>query len=93
MINDNKLKIKDELGVEKEYYILFTFDIRENGKSYVVYTDYSKNEEGNIKTFCSIYDARMEFPKLKQVKEEYEFAIINDILKSVKENILIDNVN
>lgn len=93
MINDNKLKIKDELGVEKEYYILFTFDIRENGKSYVVYTDYSKNQEGNIKTFCSTYDARMEFPKLKQVKEEYEFAIINDILKSIQENIIVGNFN
>lgn len=48
---------------------------------------YSKNEEGNIKTFCSIYDVRMEFPKLKPVKEECEFAIINDILKSIQENI------
>ncbi len=93
MINDNKLKFIDELGIEKEYYILFTFDIRENGKSYVVYTDCSKNEEGNIKTFCSIYDARMEFPKLKQVKEEYEFAIINDILKSIQENVLLGNAD
>ena len=91
MINNNKLKIMDDFGIEKEYNILFTFDLRETGKSYVVYTDYSKNEEGNIRTFCSIYDARMEFPKLQRVKENYELAIINDILKRVQENILAGN--
>ena len=34
-----KFVVKDETGVEKEYYKLFTFDSEETKKSYIVYTD------------------------------------------------------
>jgi len=87
MEKDGVLKIINEEGQEKEYYILFTFDSEETNKSYVVYTDYSRNEENDIRVFSSSYNPNDETNKLDPVIEEKELYTINNLLKGIEEDI------
>ena len=50
---NDKIKIKNELS-EKEFTILFSFEF--DNHNYITYTDYEKDENGNILCFSSIYD-------------------------------------
>ena len=54
---DNKkiLKLIDESGNEIEYEILLAFKWMKTNKNYIVYTDNTKDEEGNINVFAAIY--------------------------------------
>ena len=45
-------KVTNEEGQEIEYEVLFTFDSDETKKSYMVYTDDSKDENGNTRVFA-----------------------------------------
>ena len=49
---ENTFKIINEKGEEVVCDILFTFDSDETKKSYIVYTDNSKDENGNIQVFA-----------------------------------------
>lgn len=43
---------------------LFTFESTETGRSYIVYTDNTTDEDGNTTVYASIYDpAAVEFMK------------------------------
>ncbi|MFI3326771.1 MAG: hypothetical protein R3Y35_11460 [Clostridia bacterium] len=42
------IRIVDENGVAKEIEVLHYFTLKSNGRDYIVYTDYSKDEHGNI---------------------------------------------
>ena len=48
MENNNTFKVINDEGKEIVCDILFTFDSEETKKSYIVYTDNSKDEAGNI---------------------------------------------
>ena len=54
------------------------------GKSYVVYTDYAVNEEGNLKVFASSYDPNDETFKLGPVTDEKELYTIDNLLEGIK---------
>ena len=81
---DEILLIPDENGVEKEYAILLTFDIETKNKSYVLYTDYTKDEEENLKIFASVYDEEWNLSPLTD-SDEIEF--INNYIKELEEDI------
>ena len=51
-----KLIITNNEGKQLECDVLFTFDSDETGKSYIAYTDNTKDENGNIRVYASIYD-------------------------------------
>ena len=87
MNKEGILRIVNEQGEEKEFYILFTFNIREKNKSYVVYTDYSTNESGNIKVFSAIYHPEDENSKLEKVVEKDELELINKYLEQLTEDL------
>ena len=71
--------INDE-GVEVDCEILFTFDNTKNGKSYIIYTDNTEDEEGNTKLFASIYKPSLENSVLMPIESEEEWATIEAIL-------------
>lgn len=48
--------VTDQQGKTVEYEILFTFDSEETKKSYIVFTDNSEDEVGNIVTYAAVYD-------------------------------------
>ncbi len=74
------LKIKISENEEKEFSIISTFDINEKNKSYVVYTDYSTDENGNININVSSFN---KYNELIDVTDEDEIKIINEYLQTL----------
>ncbi len=86
-MENNTFKVINNEGKEITCDILFTFDSEETKKSYIVYTDNSKDAEGNIQVFASIYDPKMENPKLDPIETDQEWKIIETILDTLQEEI------
>lgn len=82
-----KLIITNELGEKLECDVLFTFDSDETSKSYIAYTDNTKDENGSIKVYASSYDPSGEDLSLKPLTDEKEWKVINSILSSIQEKV------
>ena len=80
---EEKILIKNDLGEEKEFDVLFTFNSKETGKKYVTYTDYKKDEKGNLKCYSGYYEGE----KLLPVTTEIELKVIDEMLKTITESI------
>lgn len=95
MLDNGKIVIKNDKGEELVCDVLFTFDSDETGKSYIAYTDNTKDEKGNIKVYANTYDKTGEDLKLSQLTTDKEWKIIDNILASVidmvKENSVTEN--
>ena len=87
MNNNNTFKVINDEGQEITCDILFTFDSEETKKSYIVYTDNSRDVEGNIQVFASIYDPKQENPRLEPIESEQEWKIIETILNTLQDEI------
>lgn len=79
--------VKNDLGEEVVCHVLFTFDSDETGKSYIVYTDNSKDEDGNVQVYASIYNPEDPNSKLDPIETEKEWKVIDTILKTLQEEI------
>lgn len=75
--------IKNDSGEEKEFDILFTFESTDTNKKYVTYTDYSKDEKGNLKCYSGYYEGE----KLLPVTTEKELKVIDETLKTLQTSI------
>ena len=67
--------------------VLFTFDSEETHKSYIAYTDNTKDEKGNVQGYASIYNPKEENPELKPIESEKEWKIIETILETLQEEV------
>ena len=85
MDEKKKFMVLDENGKEVECEPLFTFDSEETKKQYVVYTDNSKDENGNVRVFASIYNQKKDGGELLPIKTEKEWKVIETILESIQE--------
>ena len=83
MLDNGKIVIKNDKGEELVCDVLFTFDSDETNKSYIAYTDNSKDESGITKVYASTYDKEGEDLSLKPLTTEKEWKIIDNILASV----------
>jgi len=79
-------KVTNEEGKEVEYEVLFTFDSDETKKSYMVYTDDSKDENGNTRVYASAYVQGEEETELLPIETDKEWKIIETILKELQED-------
>ena len=86
-MENNTFKVINNEGKEVTCDILFTFDSEETKKSYIVYTDNSKDAEGNVQVFASIYDPTQQNPKLEPIETDQEWKIIETILNTLQEEI------
>lgn len=77
------ITIKNDLGEEKTFDILFTFTSTETKKDYIVYTDYTKDYKGNIKCYSVMKDNE----KLLPVETEKELLFIKETLKTLTSEI------
>jgi uncharacterized protein YrzB (UPF0473 family) len=84
---ENSFKIINDKGEEVMCDVLFTFDSEETKKSYIVYTDNSKDELGNVQVFASIYDPNVQDQKLEPITTEKEWKVIETILNTLQEEI------
>lgn len=82
-----QFKLKDEFGKETTYDVLFTFDNEETNKSYVVYTDNSLDDEGNVQVYASVYHPNSDNNNLDPVETEKEWQIIDKILETIQEEV------
>ena len=57
-MEDKKLtfKIKDENGLDIDCEELYSFKNEETGKNYMVYTDNSHDDDGNLCIYAAIYN-------------------------------------
>ena len=85
MNKDGKILIKDKDNITHECDILFTFDSDETKKSYVVYTDNTKDELGNIKVYANTFDPFSNEGDLSEIETEKEWATIEQIFASINE--------
>ena len=81
-------KIFNDEGKEIECEVLFTFESNETGKNYMVYTDNTEDDEGNIKVYASIYNPEEKEPKLEPIETDKEWEIVETILKQVQEEVM-----
>lgn len=77
--------VLDNEGKEITCEVLFTFDSEETKKSYIVYTDNTTDDEGNVKVYASVYKPESESTELLPIETEREWKIIETILESIQE--------
>ena len=85
MNKENTFTVLDNEGKEITCEVLFTFESDETKKNYIVYTDNSLDEAGNIKVYASIFDPSKETTELMPIESEREWKIIETILESIQE--------
>ena len=85
MDKENKFKVIDKDGKEIEFEVLFTFESDETKKNYMVYTDNSTDEEGNVRVYANVFKPDAEPLELLPVETEREWKIIETILDSIQE--------
>lgn len=78
-----KIIVKNETGEEIECDVLFTFDSEDTKKSYIVYTDNTKDELGNTKVYANTYDNENDNGDLGPIETEEEWATIEQIFASI----------
>ncbi len=86
-MKNNTFSMIDENGQETVYDVLFTFESDETKKNYIVYTDNSKDEEGNIEVYASTYEPNDPTGKLEAIETEKEWKVIETILDTLQEEI------
>lgn len=79
--------VLDKNGKEVKCDVLFTFDSEETGKSYVVYTDNTHDEDGDVQVFASSYVPDANSFKLEPIESEKEWKIIEIILDKLQASI------
>lgn len=87
MSNKGKITLVNKEGKEVEFDVLFTFDSDDTKKSYIVYTDNSVDEAGNVRVYASIYDKTLENPELKEIETQQEWDVISDILNKLETKV------
>lgn len=78
-----KIIVKNNKGEDIECDILFTFDSDTTKKSYIVYTDNTKDDLGNIKVYANTFDSFSDNGDLGAIETEEEWAIIEQIFSSI----------
>ncbi len=85
MNEDGKIIIKDINNNEIVCDVLFTFDSDDTKKSYIVYTDNTKDELGNIKVYANTYDPYTDSGDLGEIESNEEWATIEQIFNSIND--------
>ena len=85
MDNNGKINITDIDGNTILCDILFTFDSETTNKSYIVYTDNTKDDFGNIKIYANRYDSNSSDGLLESIESEEEWKVIEQIIDSIKD--------
>ena len=83
----NSFSILDKDGNETVYDVLFTFESDETHKNYIVYTDNTRDDTGNIEVYASIYDPNDPHSKLEAIETEKEWKVIETILDTLQEEV------
>ena len=86
MKEKNTFTVLDDNGEEITCEVLFTFDSEETKKSYIVYTDNTTDDDGNIRVYASIFNPESDTTELKPIESDREWKIVETILESIQED-------
>lgn len=87
MKEKNQFTVINNEGKEIVCDVLFTFDSDETKKSYIVYTDNTKDSNGNVQVYASIFNPEDENTELLPIQSDKEWKVIETILESLQEEI------
>lgn len=81
--------IVDDEGKRIVCDVLFSFDNEETGKSYIVYTDNSSDEQGNTNVYASVHitDNHTGKHHLETIETEEEWKTIEIILNKLQDGV------
>lgn len=83
-MNEKKiLKIVDNYGKEIEYEILVVFKWTKTNKEYIVYTDNTNEENGNLNIFAAIYYPQ-DNSRLDAIETDEEWDEVEKRLKDLQ---------
>ena len=80
-------KAINDQGVEVEYEVLFTLESDETKKKYIVYTDDTTDDSGNVKVYASTYVEDGDKYNLSPIKTDKEWKVIETILNELQANL------
>lgn len=83
--NGRYFTITDNEGKTISYEVLFTFDSDETKKSYIVFTDNNKDQDGSILTYAAIYTKKDDRLELKDIETDEEWSLIENILAQIED--------
>ena len=87
-IENNEVVLVRRDGSKVQLDKLITFDDEANNKSYIIYTDNSRDENGNVRISASIVkNANDPNSELEEIKTEREWKVIDTVLKSTMESV------
>ena len=92
MDKENIFKIKDKDGKELTFEVLFTFESNETKKNYMVYTDNTKDKDGNVRVYASVFTPDSDPLELLPIETEREWKVVETILNSIQEETKKDKV-
>ncbi len=81
---ENTFNYTNDKGEEVECRVLFTFDSEETGKSYIIYTDDTKGEDGRSLAYASSYDPTGASDELFPIENEKEWDLIYTVYESLQ---------
>lgn len=84
MEKKNTFTVINDEGKEVVCEVLFTFESDETNKNYIVYTDNTTDDAGNVKVYASIFDPEAETSDLLPIETEREWKIIETILEEIQ---------
>ncbi len=85
-MNNKKITTTLPDGTKKEFDVIFTFKNENNDKDYIVYTDNSTDDDGNVRVYASIFDPNKEKTELIPIETDREWKIIETILDTIQED-------
>ena len=80
-------KAINDQGIEVQYEVLFTFESDETKKKYIVYTDDTTDDSGNVKVYASTYTENGDKYNLSPIQTEKEWKVIETILNELQANL------
>ncbi|MBQ6477111.1 MAG: DUF1292 domain-containing protein [Bacilli bacterium] len=82
IVNDEKIKVEQD-GVTKEYDVLFSFDSEDTMRTYIGYTDHSKNDRGEENIYVSSFDPVIGLDSLSGINDK-EKDMVEDVIREIR---------
>ncbi len=80
MMEDMSFTMENENGEELTYDVVCIFESDETGKSYMIYTDNSVDEDGYARIFASVVNEEGEELRLSEIETEEEWEMVQKII-------------
>lgn len=87
---DNVFHVTDENGKQIKMEVLFTYDDTEQGLVYIVCTDNTLDDEGNVNTYASYFHSNEDEPRLRVIENDEKWNMTKDILESLNKGEIPD---